>query len=241
MITPSKISEQVDVHDLPSLTLKAYWALDRLSSSDKDRFTIGEITAYLIEKAGVTTYEQLVRYALKKSKTAYDKNKFGYKLMQDGKNELQKHSGQNGVVFVDANKPFSAKSFTLNKILGDDYRELAICDPYVDYNTLDVIFKNCKKNIPIRVLTAKVIDKPTGMLNRQLRDLKDEGFNVEIRVYGSTILHERYIINEKHFWSSGNSLNHLGTKESLLILLGEDTRQSMLAMFNSRWKAAAAY
>jgi len=241
MTIPSKISEQVDIYKLPTLTLKAYWVLDKLSSSDRDRFSVAEITTYLVENAEITTYSQLVRYALRKSKTACDKNKSGYKLMQEGRNDLQKYSGQNSVVFIDANKPFSAKSFALNKILGDDYRELAICDPYIDHNTLDVIFKNCKKKISIRILTANVIDKPADMLKRQLKDLKEEGFNVEIKVYKSSIIHDRYIINEKHIWFSGNSLNHLGTKESFLILLGEDIRQSMLAIFNSRWKDAIAY
>ena len=241
MTTPSKISEKVDVHSLPDLTLKAYWVLDKLSTATKDRFTATEIAHYLVEKAGISTYAQAVEYSLKKYKAACDKNKSGYKLMKGGKDELQKHSVLRGIVFVDANKPFSSKNYTLNEILRDNYSELAICDPYVDHNTIDVIFKNFKKKSLIRVLTSRIIDKPIGMLKRQLQDLKTEGFNVEIRIYGSSTLHDRYIINEKNIWFSGNSLNFLGTKESFLILLGEDTRQSILAMFNSRWKSATPY
>ncbi len=161
--------------------------------------------------------------------------------MQAGKDELKKHFVKNEVVFVNANIPFSAKNFTVKRILGDNYGELAICDPYFDQNTLDVIFKNFRKKIPIRVLTQKIIDKPVGIVKRQLKDLQQEGFNIEVRIYGNSTLHDRYIINEKYFWFSGNSLNYLGTKESFLILLGEDTRQSMLAMFNSRWKSATVY
>ena len=46
------------------------------------------------------------------------------------------------------------------------------------------------------------------------------------------------IINSQTFWLSGNSLNHLGNKESFIVRLGEDLRQSMLAIFNSRWKVS---
>jgi hypothetical protein len=239
-MTISKISDELNVHALPALELKAYWVIDKLSSASKDRFSASEIADFLVEKIGFPTSHQAIRYALNKDKKACHKNGSGYKLMEDGKNKLKNHSGHQRVVFVDANKPFTAKNYTLKEILGDSYKEIALCDPYIDQNTLDVIFNNFKEKISIRVLTTKIIEKSTGMFKRQLQDLKNEGFDVEVRMYGNSTLHDRYIMSERHFWLSGNSLNYLGKKESFLVLLGDDIRQSMLATFNSRWKVASS-
>ena len=230
----------MDVHTLPALELKAYWVIDKLSTTSKDRFSASEVADYLVEKIGFPTSHQAIRYALNKNKKACHKSGSGYKLMENGKNELKKYSGQQKVVFVDANKPFTAKNHTVKEIVGDSYKEIALCDPYVDQNTLDVIFSNLKKKVPIRVLTAKIIEKSIGMFKRQLQDLKSEGFNIEVRTYSNSVLHDRYIMSERHFWLSGNSLNFLGEKESFLVLLGDDIRQSMLATFNSRWRVASS-
>jgi hypothetical protein len=238
MTMPQKISDEIDVHTLPALELKAYWVIDKLSNSNKDRFSSSEIANYLIEEIGFRTSRQAIRYALDKNRKTCHKNASGYKLMEEGRTELKKHSGQQGVIFVDANKPFTAKNYTLKKILGDTYNQISLCDPYVDQNTLDVIFNNFKKQIPIKILTVQIIEKSQGMFKRELHDLRKESFNVEVRVYNNSMLHDRYIMSDQHFWLSGNSLNFLGKKESFLVLLGEDIRQSMLATFNSRWNVA---
>jgi len=236
----NKISDQINVHSLSLLELKAYWALDKLSTNECDRFTAPEVANYLIEIAGVPTSQQAIRYALNKDKKACHKDKKGYKLMHDGKAALQKHYDLEKVVFIDGNKPFSAKNHTLKDIFKGSYKEIAICDPYIDLNTLDILFNIFSKGTNIRVLTANITDKPTGSFKRQLQELNNEGIVIEVRKYISSGLHDRYIISEKDLWFSGNSINHLGKKESFLILLGSDIRQSMLSVFNSRWKTAQA-
>jgi len=236
--TSEKISNQINVHALPALELKAYWALDKLSTSTNDRFTAPEVANYLIETAGVPTSQQAIRYALNKNTKACHKNKHGYKLMHDGKTMLQKHYDLEKVVFIDGNKPFTAKNHTLKDIFKGNYKEIALCDPYIDLNTLDILFNIFSKGTYIRVLTANIIDKPTGSFKRQLQELNNEGLVVEVKKYTSSGLHDRYIISEKSLWFSGNSINHLGKKESFLILLGSDIRQSVLSTFNSRWTTA---
>ena len=228
-------STNIDIHSLEELHLKAYWALEKLTSDKKDRFSSSDIANYLIEKVGISTSRQAIEYAMKKEKSACNKNKHGYKLMHEGRSLLQNRSR---VVFVDAGKPFATKNYTVKEIIGIDYKELAICDPYVDVNTLDIIYRNFLKNVPIRILTANVIDKPLGSFKRQLTDINKEGYKVEVRKYTNSPLHDRYIISDKHFWLSGNSLNYIGNKESFIVLLGEDIRQSMVSTFNSRWKIA---
>lgn len=227
--------KSVDIHSLPNLQLQAYWVINNLTTSSKDRFSSSEIANYLVEKIGINTSRQAIEYTLKKDRDACNKNNQGYKLMQKGKDLLR---NLNRVIFIDASKPFTTKNFTLKEIFGDDLKELSICDSYLDLNTLDILYKNIKKGVPIRVLTTNIIDKPRGTFKRQLLDLNKEGYKVEIRIYKNSILHDRYIISEKHFWLSGNSLNYIGNKESFIILLGDDIRQNMISTFNSRWKTS---
>lgn len=235
-MTP-KNTHTIDIHTLEELSLKAYWVIDQLTTPQQDRFSPSEIAKFLIEHVGINTSRQAVEYALKKDKAACNKNKQGFKLMQKGKDTL---ANINKIIFIDAGKPFATKNFTLREIFGINYKELSICDPYIDLNTLDIIYKNFLKGVPIRILTANVINKPKGAFKRQLIDLNKEGFNVEVRTYKNSVLHDRYIINDNHFWLSGNSLNCIGNKESFIVLLGGDIRQSMLSTFNSRWKVSAA-
>lgn len=232
----NKVSDKINVRDLNDLALKSFWVLDHLTTPQKDRFTAVEIAKFLVEEVRLSASYQGVDYALGKIRGACNKNNQGYKLMQKGEDELSKFINRKKVIFVDANQPFSAKNFTLKEALGDSHKEVSICDPYVDLNTLDVIFKNFKKKTPIRLLTAKMNDKPQESFKRHLTDLNSEGFNVEVRLYTNSELHDRYIIDEGHFWLSGNSLNYLGEKESFIVLLGEDVRQSMLSTFNNRWR-----
>lgn len=229
------VSAKIDIHSLKELHLKAYYALDNLTTDNKDRFSSAEVAHFLIEKIGIHTSRQAVEYALKKEKGACNKNKHGYKLMQKGKDAL---ADKNKVIFIDAGKPFAAKNFTLKEILGTTYKELAICDPYVDINTLDIIYRNFSKRIPIRIMTTNVIDKPQGLFKRQLIDLNKEGYGIDVRIYKNSVLHDRYIMSDNQFWLCGNSLNYIGNKESFIVLLGDDIRQNMLSTYNSRWKIA---
>lgn len=230
--------KSIDVYSLPNLSLKAYWVIDSLTTLQKDRFSSTEIANFLIEKIGIKTSRQAIEYALKIDTQACHKNKQGYKLMQNGKNTLYV---QNKVTFIDSGKPFAAKNFTIKEIFGSDYKELLICDPYIDINTLDIVYKNFLTEVPIRILTVNVIDKPQGIFKRQLIDLSKEGFNIEVHIYDKSVLHDRYVISDNSFWLCGNSLNYLGNKESFIVLLGDDIRQSMLSTFNSRWKNSTVF
>ncbi len=229
-------STSIDVHRLPNLRLQAYWAIEELTLDSKDRFSSSEIANYLIENAGVKTSRQAIQYTLQSKSANCHKNKHGFKLMQDAKNEL--YGSSVGLTLIEAGKPYIAKNFALKEIIGDKYSKLSVCDPYLDLNTLDVIYKNFIKGLPIRILTANVIDKPQGIFKRQLSDLNKEGFKIEVRIYNKSTLHDRYIISEKQMWLCGNSLNHMGNKESFIVSTGEDIKQSVLSTFNSRWKTS---
>ena len=231
-----KISDALDPHTLFPIKLKAFWALDKMENESNDRFTAANVALFLVEGQGINISRQAVQSALKSDKTATHRNTKGYKLMESGRKQLKEVSQKQEVVMIEAGKPFSTKNIILKDIFTKLSGEISICDPYLDIHTLDIIFKNSDKKTPIKIMTSNLVDKPKGIFVRHLEDLRNEGYKIEIGVYSSSDLHDRYIMDNQIFWLSGNSLNHLGNKESFIVSLGEDIRQSMMATFNSRWK-----
>lgn len=233
-----RISDSIDPHKLDPVKLKAFWVLDQLETDSADRFTAGAIAAHLIERRGIKTSRQAIEYALGTDKKATHKNAKGYKLMEGGRAQLRALANKEEVIVIEAGKPFSAKNVELKKVFSSLAGDVLISDPYLDVNSLDVIFKAVDGSTTVKILTQNLVDKPSGTLGRHLADLRKEGYKIEVGVYSGSDLHDRYIMDAKTFWLSGNSLNHLGEKESFLVRLGEDIRQSMTATFNNRWKVA---
>lgn len=232
----AKISDSIEIHNLDDIQLKGLWVLDKFSDSE-NRLSSVEIANYLIEECGINTSRQAITYALEKEKGIVHKNKGGYKLMEAGKKKLDA-GNSNSVIVVESGKPFSTKNVIVKDIFNNLKSPVLISDPYLDINTLDLIFKNLDKKKQTKILTHKIADKPSGTFSRHLGELRQEGFQIEIGVYLNTDLHDRYIMDDNSFWLSGNSLNYIGNKESFLVRLGEDVRQNMLATFNNRWKIA---
>ena len=85
-------------------------------------------------------------------------------------------------------------------------------DPYVDEKTLDVVYKHFSDaKLSIRILTSQIANEER--FKRDLEKMRVEGINIEIRKIDKGILHDRYFIDDKHFWLSGNSLNNLGKRK----------------------------
>ncbi len=117
---------------------------------------------------------------------------------------------------------------------------ISINDPYVDDKTLDILHKHfvdANPSIRIRILTAHITRQDS--FQRNLKTINMEGLNVEVRKITEVVTHDRYFIDNEHFWLSGNSLNGIGKKESFVVMLGDGMRCPMLKIFNSRWKTAA--
>lgn len=158
--------------------------------------------------------------------------------MQEGAARSLPALVSNRVIVVESNKPFSTKNVILKELFARLTSPISICDPYIDVHTLDILYKNVDKSTSIRILTRNIADKPLGIFSRHLGDLRREGFQIEIGQYTQSELHDRYLMDDSSFWLSGNSLNHLGNKESFLVLLGEDIRANMFTVFSGRWTAA---
>lgn len=233
-----KISDSIDLFSLEGLQLKSLWVLEKISNSTEDRFSATKISNYLIETCGVNTSRQAVKYALEKEKGLVNKNKYGYKIMKLGEKKLASSSDKNKIIFIESGKPFLAKHVKLKNLFSTLGQQIFISDPYIDAMTLDVIFDNIDKNNKIKILTQKLNDKPKGSFGRKVSDLRKEGYQIEIAIYSKSDMHDRYIMDNKNFWLSGNSLNYLGNKESFIIKLQGDVHQSMMVLFNNRWKVS---
>ena len=107
--------------------------------------------------------------------------------------------------------------------------------PYIDARTLDVLITGLNKQAHVKLLTQRIIDKPTGAFLRVLNDLKKEDYSITVRVNKLGDIHDRYLMDGSNFWFSGNSLNHLGEKESMVLALGQDVRMTMKTAFEKRW------
>ena len=231
-----KISNSINPHKLSTLELRALWALDQLGSPQKERFSSYEMAQFLVEKNGITTTRQAIEYAVKQDKKTTNKNGQGYNLMQQGKDKLA--GSNNGVILVEPGKPYSGKLLAVKDIFQKLNGEIKLCDPYCGIGLLDLIHRGFDKKNSIKIITANIIDKPKGTFFVALKDLQTEGYNLEIRTYDKSILHDRYIFDIENAWISGNSFNNLGEKESFIVILGKDIKQSLEATFNSRWKVA---
>lgn len=229
--------ESIDIHALSDVMSIALWVIEYTGSDESNYFGASEIAQYMIEKLGISTSRQAVHAALTKavSKKFCHKNKKGFGLMKLGRDELLKQINKETVVFLEPGKPFSA-GVKVESIFTKMKGTIKISDPYVDVKTLDLIHRSMNVSTPIRLLTVQVKDE--AMIKREIQKLQIEGFNLEIRKVSSSILHDRYLIDDNNFWLSGNSLNNIGKKESFIIMLGGDMRNILNQTFDSRWSSA---
>jgi len=231
--------EAIDIHSLPDVMSITLWVMEYLSKDSIDSFGASEIAQYIVEKLGISTSRQAVHAALKKaaSKKFCHNNKSGFSLMTLGQDELLKQMQKEKVLFIEPGKPFAA-GMKIENIFSSMKGSVKISDPFVDIKTLDVIYRSLNIGIPIRILTVQV--KNEDAFNREVQKLHHEGLDLEVRKISSGILHDRYFIDDNQFWLSGNSLNNLGQKESFIVMLGSDIRNSMIQTFDSRWQSSIA-
>jgi len=237
----TKNIEMTKIRNLDSNVDVICWVLDENIKSGKDRMKIAQIYNFLINKVGKNITRRQIEYVLKskKNRKLFHKNKDGYKLMMDGKNRLLRISNSESVIMIEAGKNFNGKKIIEDKIFGSMQGVIKICDPYLTINVIDHISNYFDKKNRIEIITEHIKEKTKGTLSRLVSDLKREGFDIKIKVYSSSVLHDRYIIDDRQAWLSGYGFNDIGSKECFFVKLGEDIRQSMLSTFNNRWKISS--
>lgn len=230
--------EVIDVHSLSDVMSKALWVIEYLSTESNESFGATQIAQYMTQNLGVSTSKQAVHMALSKaaSKKFCHKAKMGFSIMKKGQEELMQQSQKEKVILIEPGKPFEA-GMKVENIFSEAEGALKISDPYLDVKSLDVLYRS-NLGIPIKILTVQIKNEP--VFKREVQKLQQQGVDLEIRKTTQGVLHDRYFIDKNHFWLSGNSLNNLGKKESFIVVLGKDLRDTVNSTFNSRWQAATA-
>ena len=201
-----------------------------------DKLTCSEISNFLTQVIEINTSPQSVRYALTNlPRGLVNKNKSYYKIMEKGRKKLFEDIDKNNEIYIKSNSQFSSKYLLTNKVLTQLSGNIQICDPYIGPRIFDILL-NVEKNVKIRILTATIEDKPIGNFIRTFNDFKKEGYDIEIRKYDKSKIHDRYIIDNNCMWIVGHSLKDLGNKECFIFETGKDLRDAVSSIFNRRWK-----
>ena len=193
--------EAIHVHSLPDVMSISLWVMEYLSTDLAQSFGASEIATYMVEKLGISTSRQAVHLALTKavSRKFCHKTKTGFSIMKLGQEELLRLMQKEKVVLIEPGKPFAA-GMKVESIFSTMKGSIKISDPYVDIKTLDVIYRSANIGIPIRILTVQIKDEAT--FKREVQKLHHEGIDLRRKTTGGA-LHDRYFIDDNHFWLSG--------------------------------------
>lgn len=161
-------------------------------------------------------------------------DKWAYRIMQPGLADLQ--ALPLSIVYIRPEEALSGIR-SVQEIFGAGSGKTAICDPYVDASTVDLL-SDFTKATELRLLTtnvknAQAFKRDIGLLSKQM------GIPVEVRLAHAGVLHDRYVIHEDGMLLCGTSLNGLGKKQSYVVSLPDDIRHASLSAFDDYWSKAS--
>ena len=167
----------------------------------------------------------------------------GYKISRLGEEYLRglKKNEPLNVVYINPNKPRTAKKNLESLIASIPKDELLICDPYYGLRTLEVLEAIAKHHRSIKFLTAKAGGgENKATLPNAIADFQKEyKGKIELRLASGADLHDRYILAKSQFLIVGHGIKDLGNKESLIVVVedryGKDIRKTIAKNFHTRW------
>lgn len=172
----------------------------------------------------------------------------GFKISRPGETYLKglKKDEPLNVIYVNPDKPRTARKTLEALVRSIPKDEIRICDPYYGIRTLEVLEVFAKRHKKIKFLTARIgHGEKQATLTRAVTDFKKElGSKVEIKLVAANDLHDRYIISKDQFLIIGHGIKDLGGRESLLVAVqdryGKDIRKTITSKFDTRWAAGTA-
>jgi hypothetical protein len=167
-----------------------------------------------------------------------------YKVMTKGRQAVEHLLQIPGpqIVYVQ-----SGEYRTARKRLADMFADLSgvirICDPYYGVQTLDVL-EMIPATCDVRFLTGTPSGK-AGSISSAISYFHKQYPHVEMRVYSQPDdLHDRYLIEQDHFWLLGHGIKDIGNKESFIIRIKSDHVSDLISdltiTFDDRWSNSAA-
>ena len=227
-----------DISSIDDARLQALWTLYvGQARAGVAMMTPNEISTVLRDVYGIALARQRIEGILGGERQAVARRKKdgrrAYQIMQAGIDEIEGISSS--VLLIDPDRALTSLRAT-EAVLGTLSGTVKVCDPYVDGRTLDLLGE-CTSANTIQLLTMNV-NNPSK-LKRDIRAfVQEHRTSLEVRVVGQRVLHDRYVIDDTGMLLFGTSLNGLGFKQSFVVALGEDIRDSVLITFDSYWKTA---
>jgi len=197
-----------------------------------------QIATVLRDVFGVHVSRQRVQAIVAGERTAIAGSRRGrvrsYQIMKSGLDGLLAKGPD--VVFIEPDKALSglrSAQAMMQSLVG----LVRVCDPYIESASLDLLV-DATKATHIRLLTVNIAK--AQIFARDLAAFrKEHGTNIEVRQAAAGKLHDRYAIDDARMLLFGTSLNGIGKKQSFIVELGSDMRQTALVAFESSWAVAA--
>lgn len=230
-------ADLADVNDLPEERLQLLWLLMVAKRSAVGPLTPFAASAALRDAYGIHVPWQRASAILGAERATVAPQRVGgrraYQIMRAGEQEVAQVA--RGVVLVEPERGLSSLR-RVQEILAGLTGPLRVCDPYVDGRTLDLLANSRAAN-EVRLLTMNVA-KPNA-LRREVAAFNAEYRGIlEVRVAARRILHDRYVIDDGTMTIFGTSLNSIGAKQSFVVRVGEDIRETTRTAFDAEWNQA---
>jgi len=237
-IRSKDVADLPDIHALQRIEDKALWVL--IFTKDKinvDYLSAAEVSTILSDVFEVSVDESAIRMALTRARDKVHSKDFGrtrkFSVMKPGREHLSRVT-RDSVIIVDPQKPHQAIQ-RISDLLGTFSGTVKICDPYLDKKTLEVTAM-IPDNCDVRFLSNPPKDGQTFL--RHLKAYKVEHPNLQVRTISPGHIHDRYILVGQDMWLVGHSLNAIGSKQALVVKLGQNIRGEIEKWFDGTWVSA---
>jgi hypothetical protein len=234
------VGEYPDVHLLTDELDAALWVLmvgaEKLGLSDFTASEVSDVLTHgylrpLTRQRAAAVLASANGLVVKKPKSSPAR----FVVMKTGMDRLR--GKQSDVLLIDPDKAFSTAQ-RLDQLLGGLQGDVMLCDPYVDHKTL-VHLTAVPKLSSIKLLTLNILD--SAKFRQRLTAYSKEYGNLEVRTSSTPDLHDRYLIDSSRMWLLGTSLNGIGKKQSFVVAVGTDLRQSTQQFFTGRWNQSPVW
>jgi len=193
------------------------------------------ISQILRDEHGLTIHWKTLEAELRRARLLVARrkrsNRFEYAIMVAGEQALL--APRADALVVDPAKALQA-TLSLHALLGTLRGAVRICDPYIDFSTLQHL-DACGGATAVHLLSDNITD--SGRLRALVAAGATQTPRIEVRRVTSHRLHDRYIIDNASMHLLGTSLNGFGRKQCFVVRLGQDIRNTMLAFFAGAWSA----
>ena len=167
-----------------------------------------------------------------------------YKAMTKGRQEVEHLLQILGpqVIHVQSGEHRTARE-RLRGLLAALDGVIRVCDPYYGVQSLDVL-EMIPNTCDVRFLTGTT-SEPARRISNAISYSRRQYPHIEIRIYPTpSDLHDRYLIEEDHFWLLGHGIKDVGNKESFIVRIKSDHAADLISdltsTFDERWSNATS-